>query len=639
MESFNNYVKIIDGKLMINDGVTSIKAAAFSYNNLTNVEIPYGVTIIEGYAFSHNNLTSVDIPNSVTSIGECAFSNNNLTNIEISNSVTNIGEEAFSHNNLTNIEIPDSVIEIKNYAFSNNSLVSIKLPNSIMKIENGMFFNNNLISVEIPNSVTTIGTHAFANNNLTSVEIPSSVTSIGNLAFDNIDIIYDGIKIDKLLIGKYGCENIIKLYNISKVMDLDKLKDAYIPKHILQVIPVDNDSIKSYFSNYKKYKSIIEKFALKDTNEEIKDIFKMCYVLGLFRNDITEEEITNIISSYTLDYIHQMWTTVNLTKYNPKFKNLFIKLYKEDNLEYKEKNIAGRLYNTFDKINKYTIKRHEGIISKKNTERIRLEKEGKDSSEVSKEINLLKKNIKNITYEDICYYINNNIFDIRENNEAIKDVVSELSIHIEQEEFDRLQDLYEESRNKDKNIPLTKDKSDSDITYHWSKSDNPINLILGYLVNCCAKLGGAGEDIMIQSMINPDIANLIIYDENKQVLGKATAYFNKEKKYILFNNAEMKVTKELKNSKERRKELLSAILRAVNDVTKEFKKQGININEVRMGMERNDLEEAIKEAKLEIELNNLFANYSYKNYAGDANGNEGQAVLYKDNEINKDYFK
>lgn len=34
---------------------------------------------------------------------------------------------------------------------------------------------------------------------------------------------------------------------------------------------------------------------------------------------------------------------------------------------------------------------------------------------------------------------------------------------------------------------------------------------------------------MRQSMINPDIANLIIYDENNQVLGKATAYYNSRK--------------------------------------------------------------------------------------------------------------
>lgn len=187
-----------------------------------------------------------------------------------------------------------------------------------------------------------------------------------------------------------------------------------------------------------------------------------------------------------------------------------------------------------------------------------------------------------------------------------------------------------------KNIPNVKDDLKNNITYHWSKSDNPVNIILGYLVDCCAKLGATGEDIMRQSMINPDIANLIIYDENNQVLGKATAYYNSSKKYILFNNAEVKVTKELKNSKERRREILNTLLRAVDDLTKAFKKNNVNINEVRIGMGHNDLALAIKEAKIEIELDDLFDNYHYDGYIGDANGEEGQAILYKDDKLTKE---
>ena len=307
-----------------------------------------------------------------------------------------------------------------------------------------------------------------------------------------------------------------------------------------------------------------------------------------------------------------------------------MKLFDEDNMEYNNKNISGRLYTSFEMISDYTLKRHKETISKKNTE-IKVER---DSVKVQ-ELSVLKKNLKNISYEDICYYINHNTFDVRDQNEKLLSVVNELAVHINQDEFDEIQDIYEQSKNVLKNIPSVKDDLKNNITYHWSKSDSPVNIILGYLVDCCAKLGAAGEDIMRQSMINPDIANLIIYDENNQVLGKATAYYNSRKKYILFNNAEVKVTKELKNSKERRREILNALLRAVDDLTKAFKKNNVNINEVRIGMGHNDLALAIKEAKIEIELDDLFDNYHYDGYIGDANGEEGQAILYKDDKLTK----
>ena len=184
-------------------------------------------------------------------------------------------------------------------------------------------------------------------------------------------------------------------------------------------------------------------------------------------------------------------------------------------------------YTSFEMISDYTLKRHKEAISKKNTE-IKVER---DSVKVQ-ELSVLKKNLKNISYEDICYYINHNTFDVRDQNEKLLSVVNELAVHINQDEFDEIQDIYEQSKNVLKNIPSVKDDLKNNITYHWSKSDSPVNIILGYLVDCCAKLGAAGEDIMRQSMINPDIANLIIYDENNQVLGKATAYYNSRKKYL-----------------------------------------------------------------------------------------------------------
>ena len=179
--SYNNapwyYKQSSIGKVIINDGVTSIGNHAFDgCSGLTSVTIPNSVTNIGNYAFSYcSRLTSVTIPNSVTSIGNYAFYNcSGLTSVTIPNSVTSIGSVAFSGcSGLTSVTIPNSVASIGSSAFS---------------------YCSGLTSVTIPNSVTSIGEYAFYNcSGLTSVTIPNSVTSIGNDAFYNVlNIAYNG---------------------------------------------------------------------------------------------------------------------------------------------------------------------------------------------------------------------------------------------------------------------------------------------------------------------------------------------------------------------------------------------------------------------------------------------------------------
>ena len=69
-------------------------------------------------------------------------------------------------------------------------------------------------------------------------------------------------------------------------------------------------------------------------------------------------------------------------------------------MEYDNKNISGRLYTSFEMISDYTLKKHKEAISKKNTE-IKVERDPVKVQELSD----LKKNLKDISYEDICYYI------------------------------------------------------------------------------------------------------------------------------------------------------------------------------------------------------------------------------------------
>ena len=618
-------------KITIPSSVKKIGTGAFGENLLTEIQIPYGVVEISDNTFRNNNLIDIKIPNSVKKIGNCAFYKNALNFVEIPNSVIQIGEGAFQNNQLVEIEISNGITEIGNSAFAFNNLTAVKIPYGVTKIGEGAFRNNQLEEVEIPNSVTEIGTNAFVENNLKRIKMPSSVTKIKEGTFDDIDIIYDGVLISKKHIEKYGYKNILKLYQMSKTMPLDNVYDNFSYR-LLDTIPWTNDELKGCILNKKMFDDIIKDYELPE--EEYIDIFKMCFTLGLFNKptDEVKDFIKKILKEKNMDYIHQMWTAVKIAEFKPKFKDLFINLYVDGKTEYNGQNIIGRVYSSFETIFKYTLKRHEEIISKKNTEIKRLKELGANTIYLEQELEVLKKNKKNISYDDICYYLKNNVFDIREGNEELKDVANTLSVHMEQDGFDKIQDIYEKSIGVEKTIPLTKDTSYNEFRYHWSKSDNPINTILGYVVGCCAKLGGAGEDIMIQSMINPDIANLILYDENNNIIGKATAYYNRSKKYILFNTAETKsiTSKGLKSEKQRQKECLEALIRGAMDAVCALKERGEDISEVRIGMVRNDLENAIREYGLEISYDLLDA-YNWNDYAGDASDvSAGQAIIYID---------
>ena len=148
--TINLYINgvLIEGDIVIPDGVTSIGGSAF---------------------FGRTKLTSITIPDSVTSIGYHAFSYcTKLTSITIPDSVTSIGYHAFSYcTKLTSITIPDSVTSIGYHAFA--CCPSLK-------------------SITIPDGVTSIGEYAFYDcYGLTSITIPDSVTSIGYRAFSNCD--------------------------------------------------------------------------------------------------------------------------------------------------------------------------------------------------------------------------------------------------------------------------------------------------------------------------------------------------------------------------------------------------------------------------------------------------------------------
>ena len=200
-----------DDSYIIPDGVKTIRNAAFSCCNLSDVTIPEGVTAIGDYAFSDSwNLKSIQMPESVTDIGISAFAFSGLKSIVIPSGVTelknnvfywcgelteaelhdgleSIGDHAFDDcRKLKSLDLPGTVTSIGEYAFYGcGSLTSINLPSRLTKLGSNAFrCCSKLTSLELPNCVTALRYYEFYNcTSLTSITIPSSVKSINNNAF------------------------------------------------------------------------------------------------------------------------------------------------------------------------------------------------------------------------------------------------------------------------------------------------------------------------------------------------------------------------------------------------------------------------------------------------------------------------
>ena len=165
----------VSGDLIIPEGISSIGACAFYYN--------------EG-------ITSIVIPDSVTSIGQYAFYGcSNIKKLDIGSGIQSVGDYAFSYPSvLEQVNIHDLRVWCENDFGGKGSAVlllngepiegRLEIPSGTTKIQENAFEDCKAITeVIIPTSVTQIGKWAFAScYGISNVEIHGS-PSIGNAAF------------------------------------------------------------------------------------------------------------------------------------------------------------------------------------------------------------------------------------------------------------------------------------------------------------------------------------------------------------------------------------------------------------------------------------------------------------------------
>lgn len=491
-------------------------------------------------------------------------------------------------------------------------------------------------TVIIANGVKTIQPGVLPNRQFTCIYIPQSVEKIYPSTIA-CNVVYDGILISEEEIASYGCENIPRMATFKKYqLDFTKME-----KEVFLYLPLTNDAIKGYKANQYHYRKLHQ--TLITSPEEDPYYFKICYTLGLFMAPPkTRGEIEKVIQ-YVYNYGRfSNFTTLKdleLKEVDIAFIQFILGLYKND-LLLELMPYYSKLYGDCKQIFKIIKKRKSQILYELRKEKQEMESMGQDATDINVRLKELEENSKCITYQDVKEYFTDYVFNIRDGNEALEAIlpIAQQSIY-NQNSFDILQDIYEEAKRVKSELPHIFTPligQYNEYTYRWLENDDYENLILGYLVNCCAKLNHTGEDIMRLSMTHPQVRTLIVYDSFHKIIGKSTVFYSIDGKYLLGNNIEVAHSFILssKTNERQKQELLTTFLLGLQAQASAMEKLGYMVKQIRVGMLRNNLGDQL--VQYPIEKKDLLPNIKYGSYIGDASNKEvGQAVLPLEKEVKR----
>ncbi|MDD2391400.1 MAG: leucine-rich repeat protein [Bacilli bacterium] len=414
--------------------------------------------------------------------------------------------------------------------------------------------------------------------------------------------------------NKANNENFDILIKWMNIMENNKRlkKEKIVNEESLFAVPANAKNITEFFLNYKKLYSVMNKYEFKYRGSRT-DFIRMCYVLGFFEGDNKKEVIEFIEKLMENSLCEQFIEKFRGMKfeengYEPEFAKIVMKDFMNIN-----NTTNGLYYNSNELVDIYNCFK---LIKKE-----------------------IKRETKKITYEEILKKSYVFKFTVRDGNEELFDCLKQYSDEYSTDDFEILQDLYEKAKQiaklKSKKIIKTIDRQE-EYKYEWLDGDNPVNLVLGNKVGCCARVNKIGEGILRASLFNDEVRNLALYGEKGKIIGKATAYYNESGKYILFNNAEVsKETSELE-----KEQLFNSLIRAVDDEVAVLNKDDLKIEMIVMGMGLNDLKNQIinndcKIIRSDLKKNLVFvggSNGHQITYVGDAsNPNQGQCVLWENN--------
>lgn len=659
-------------KVKFPEGLKNIGDYCFEYSTIETVDFPESCTCLGKGLFNNSSVKKFKLGSKVITLNSSFMAATKIADLEIPSHVANIRDYCFEDcSELTSLKLNEGLQLIDYNSFSNcPKLKEVILPSSLLKLGSYAFAGGNYDNVIIKGERTLFEKAIFANSNIKNLSI--NIKNRNKIYFQNLHV--DKINLFNED-GTFKTVETDEDCYLSEIITFDKFtilkQSTNDGKFIMKCIDLENGKVLRY--PYIEPQDIFDEFRgeIYLSERQLDSLYNYLYYLCLSEKHIDTQYYQNgqLHDVYHIKdrYLNIIFQCMDSSKYHEIiphskiFRKWFNKLVPEtaSDILY-ERNTRAFLrftYNMglFSDDNNIRVKCMNLLDKVKNSYGEKFEWYKYFSGWKIKEIQHERfrdfvydnfSQIIEVGREDFSNKLYSNFFDIQETCKhksgrllkvKIEDALSYFEkykfnnilpgnedmanmiykYYKDQLSFEALQNLYEKAKNVVNNITKYEnyfdvvDKEKSEFTYEFLAKDNPKNLILGHLCDCCAHLGNAGQDIMVKSMTDEKYCNLVIKGKDGEIKAKSTIYLNPEKGYAVFNNVEVnkqflgfdKNDNPLKNTlipvatKEQKLEMVDCLLRGCNDFVKFYNsnKKHKPIFVVTMGMLRNDLQEEFME--------------------------------------------
>lgn len=166
------------------------------------------------------------------------------------------------------------------------------------------------------------------------------------------------------------------------------------------------------------------------------------------------------------------------------------------------------------------------------------------------------------------------------------------------------------------------------FTFEMLDKHDPRNAVIGALSSCCASVEGVGygKDIAVNSVLSPDVQNLVIRDRNGEIVAKGAMYVNEKDCYAVIN--EFEINRRFKKHEissgyysdaegsweaQERQQIFDSFMRGIAAFIEEYDKLHPNkpLKKVNVGMGYNRLKLQCEKLKAEKNILKVPSKYSF----------------------------
>lgn len=651
--------------LSLPNSLKEISEGSFAYcYKLQNVNFPSELKTIGIGAFSESGVKSVMLPNKLHTLGYGAFAKcKKLDNVKINENLLYIPEACFMMcEALEEIIIPSNIISIKKDAFlCCKKLSKINIQEGTQRIGKSAFCGcKKLTELILPKSVNYIEEDAFTGcNKLTYLKLSENVDLKASLPFKPA---YITLENGEFVITKQKRPNAYKCtkYNVGIILSRWNEKENLLKEFensllgelfttLFRILPKEKFEEFYKTKNLKFYKRLYDNCNLKSIKKEnLTPVIKFLYNMGAFQPKQTLEVTTKSgtkmvevfpaqkVSEFFINknidfnnlYTDDLFETMKADGYKPEFSEFVMA---SDNFqkmieinEQKISNFFAKCYNEFENVQKAnTSNRGSGHKLKPTMSKF------SDYFNTGKFNGVTEKTMP-IAKTLNPFFSNQTTFDraVEIIDEHEKENIPVSLIDLKYKAIDECREQVIELA-KDTLKTITK-KTQEEFTYEWLAKNDPTNLILGKLCNCCAQLEGQGYGIMRAGVIHPNVQNMVIKNENGEIVAKATLYINPKEHYGVFNTVSV-----AEEYRKHGKKIHEQFVKGAEYFVRAFNSAHVDeeIKIMTVGMNLNGIEKHIKSKNNQSKIIYRSLNYgeygiSGKRYRGDSD--DSQYIIWEE---------